>query len=117
MTTSKKEKEFVSYVVELMQSIGPVYSKGMFGGHGIFLEGLMFALVADNVLYLKTDKQTEDDFISKKLEQFSYAKKDEIFKMNYYQAPDEALEDADEMNAWANAAYAVAIRATTKKKK
>jgi len=117
MATTKKEKEFVSYVVELMQSVGPVYSKGMFGGHGIFLEGLMFGLVADNVLYLKTDKQTEEDFISKQLEQFSYAKKDKIFKMNYYQAPEEAMEDADEMNRWASTAYAVAIRATKKKKK
>jgi len=57
MSGSKKEKEFVSYIVDLMQSMGPVYSKGMFGGHGIFLDGLMFGLVADNVLYLKTDKQ------------------------------------------------------------
>ena len=61
MPTSKKEKEFVSYVVELMQSVGPVHAKGMFGGHGIFLDGLMFGLVADSVLYLKVDAETSDD--------------------------------------------------------
>ena len=49
MPTSDVDKEFVSYVVELMQSIGPVRAKGMFGGHGIFLEELMFGLVADNI--------------------------------------------------------------------
>ncbi len=53
MTTSGEEKEFVSYLVELMQSIGPVRAQAMFGGHGIFLEQLMFGLVADSVLYLK----------------------------------------------------------------
>jgi DNA transformation protein len=117
MAASKKEKEFVSYIVELMQSMGPVYSKSMFGGHGVFLDGLMFGLVADNVLYLKTDKLTEEDFISKDLEPFTYAKKDKIFKMNYYQAPEETLEDAEQMNHWANTAYSVAIRAAAKKKK
>ena len=57
MPPSSVEKEFVSYVVELMQSIGPVHAKAMFGGHGIFLEGLMFGLIADSVLYLKVDKK------------------------------------------------------------
>jgi len=57
MPVSNEEKEFVTYVVDLMQSIGPVRAKGMFGGHGIFLEGLMFGLIADSVLYLKVDKE------------------------------------------------------------
>ena len=47
MPSSPEEKEFTSYVVDLMQSIGPVNAKAMFGGYGIFLEGLMFGLVAD----------------------------------------------------------------------
>ena len=62
MPSSSTEKEFVLYVVELMQSLGPVRAKSMFGGHGIFLEGLMFGLVADSVLYLKVDKETENEF-------------------------------------------------------
>jgi len=115
--STKKEKEFVSYIVELMQSMGPVHSKSMFGGHGIFLDGLMFGLIADNVLYLKIDTQTEADFISKDLEPFTYAKKNKVFKMNYYQAPEETLEDNEQMNTWANTAYTVAIRAAEKKKK
>ena len=62
MPASTEEKEFTSYVVELMQSIGPVRAKAMFGGYGIFLEGLMFGLVTDSVLYLKVDKETENEF-------------------------------------------------------
>lgn len=117
MPVSSAEKEFVSYVVELMQSIGPVYAKGMFGGHGIFLDGLMFGLVADSVLYLKTDKETEADFTDKGLEAFTYNKQGKDFKMSYYQAPEEALEDSDEMNYWANKAYDTALRAVSKKQK
>lgn len=117
MHASAVEKEFVSYVVDLMQSIGPVYAKGMFGGHGIFLEGLMFALVADRVLYLKADKESENDFKAKGLEAFSYNKKGREMKMSYYQAPDEALEDSEEMNVWANKAFNAALRAAAKKRK
>ena len=98
MPASSEEKKFVTYVVELMQSMGPVRAKSMFGGHGIFLEDLMFALVADSILYLKVDNETEDEFKSRGLEAFTYHKKGKDFKMSYYQAPEEALEDGEEMN-------------------
>lgn len=116
MPTNKAEKEFVSYVVELMQSIGPVRARGMFGGHGIFLEELMFGLVADNILYLKADDETVNEFMEKELEAFTYYKKGKEFKMSYYQAPEEALEDSEEMNVWANKAYGAALRAASKKR-
>ena len=115
MPTSKKEKEFVSYVVELMQAVGPVHAKSMFGGHGIFLDGLMFALVADSVLYLKVDAEIEEEFQSRGLEPFTYNKKGKEYKMSYFQAPEEAMEDGEEMNAWANKAYSAALRAAAKK--
>ena len=116
MPVSDKEKEFVNYVVELMQSIGPVSAKGMFGGHGIFLDGLMFGLVADSILYLKVDQETEKEFKAKGLDAFTYNKKGKEFKMSYYQAPEDALEDAEEMNLWANKAYAGALRAASNKR-
>ena len=112
-----KEKEFVSYVVDLMQSVGPVHAKGMFGGYGIYLDGLMFGLIADSVLYLKADKETEKEFRDRGLEVFTYSKKGKEIKMSYYQAPEGALEDAEEMNSWANMAYSVALKAASKKTK
>jgi DNA transformation protein len=117
MPASSDDKEFASYVVDLMQSIGPVYSKVMFGGHGVFLDALMFGLIADSVLYLKVDAETVDDFKDRGLDAFTYDKKGKQFKMLYYQAPDEALEDSEEMNIWANKAYAVALNASSKKRK
>lgn len=114
MPISSTEKEFVNYVVDLMQSIGPVRAKGMFGGHGIFLEELMFGLIADGILYLKADKETENEFNEKGLEQFTYYKKRKELKMSYYQAPEETLEDIEEMNTWATKAYNVALRAASK---
>ena len=100
-----------------MQSIGPVRAKRMFGGHGIFLDDLMFALIADDVLYLKADKETENDFKTKDLDAFTYNKKNKTLSMSYYQAPEEALEDNNEMQLWANKAYSAALRAASKKRK
>lgn len=117
MPVSNTEKEFVCYVVDLMQSIGPVRAKGMFGGHGIFLDDLMFGLVADSVLYLKADKEIVQAFKEKGLEAFTYDKQGKEFRMSYYQAPEKALEDVEEMNAWANKAYGTALRVAAKKRK
>ena len=103
------------YIVELMQSIGPVSAKAMFGGYGIFLKGLMFGLIADSVLYLKIDQETEDEFKALGLEPFTYNKKGKELKMSYYQAPGEVLEDSDEMHLWASKAYSAALRSASKK--
>jgi DNA transformation protein len=115
MPVSSEEQEFVSYVVDMMQSIGPVYSKRMFGGHGVFLEGLMFALIADSELYLKADRESEGDFSERGLEPFTYNKKGKLIEMSYFQAPEEAMEDRDAMNEWGNKGYSAALRAAMKK--
>ena len=40
---------------ELFASFGPVTLRRMFGGAGIFSQGLMFGLVFDKAIYLKAD--------------------------------------------------------------
>lgn len=116
MPTSKQDKEFVNYIIELMQGIGPVSAKAMFGGHGIYLDGLMFALITDNVLYFKVNKEIEDEFISRNLEAFTYFKKGKKHSMSYYQAPEETLEDSEAMHLWANKSYRVAQSAAVSKR-
>ena len=117
MALSSDEKEFVAYLVDLMQSIGPVSARRMFGGHGVFLDGLMFGLVADSTLYLKADADSEPAFAALGLEAFTYTKNGKPTRMSYFQAPEEALEDPGQMNVWANKAYAAALRAAAKKRK
>ena len=62
MAISIEQREYVAHIVDLLQFIGPVESKSMFGGFGMFLEGLMFGLVAGNELYLKVDTQNLQDY-------------------------------------------------------
>ena len=117
MSISNSKNEFVTYVVDSMQPLGAVHAKRMFGGHGIFLQGLMFGLIADSVLYLKADKDLENDFIIQGLEAFHYHKKNTLHTLSYYQAPEEALENEEVMFEWATKAYQAAIRVADKKRK
>jgi len=117
MSLSNENEEFTHYILDLMQGVGPVISKRMFGGYGIFIDGLMFAIISDGLLYLKVDSENEMEFISRHSTPFTYLKKGKTCKLSYYQSPEEALEEVDIMFIWANSAYAAARRAAAKKLK
>lgn len=114
---TKPTPEFVVYLVDSLQVVGPVYTKRMFGGFGIFLDGLMFGLVADNIFYLKADEESQADFENAGLEAFKYTRNDRAIALSYYQAPEEAFDSLDVMREWANNAYAAALRSAAKSKK
>ncbi|NJN47504.1 MAG: TfoX/Sxy family protein [Candidatus Competibacteraceae bacterium] len=107
--------EFVAYLLELLHAFGPVRARAMFGGYGLYREGLMFGLVADDMLYLKVDDQSRTEFIAQGLTPFVYHKQGKPYSMSYYLAPLEALEDAELMRQWAQKGYAAALRSRTKK--
>ncbi|MGB5708119.1 MAG: TfoX/Sxy family protein [Arenicellales bacterium] len=117
MPAPSEEIEFVTHVVELMQSVGPANAKRMFGGHGIFLDGLMFGLIAGGDLYLKADDVNVEDFLSRGLEPFSYYKGEKEFKLSYFQTPEETLDDGEAMREWGSKAYEAALRAASEKRK
>ena len=102
--------EFVEYLAEAFREFGPIKVRKMFGGHGIFFDGLMIGLVADDRLYLKIDGESVDQFTERHLPQFQYPKGDKMVGMSYYLAPDEALEEPEAMRYWAQLAYEAALR-------
>jgi len=105
--------EFVEYLKEAFREFGPITVRKMFGGYGVFFQGLMIGLVADDMLYLKVDKRSVASFTDRGLPQFEYPKGDKRVAMSYYLAPEEALEDSAEMQEWAQLAYEAALRART----
>ncbi|MDJ0740867.1 MAG: TfoX/Sxy family protein [Gammaproteobacteria bacterium] len=111
MSRPHPDREFVAHLVDLMQGVGPVASRRMFGGHGLFLGGLMFGLIADGTLYLKADDDSAPLFTTQGLDAFTYHKQGRAYRMSYYQAPEDCLEDVDAMRLWANRAYEAALRA------
>jgi DNA transformation protein len=103
--------EFLEFITEQMVDFGPVSVRRMFGGAGIFRDGLMFALVVDEVLYFKADAQTQTAFEAEGLSPFTYATKNHPRTvMSYWRAPARCLDDPDEMTQWCRDAHAVALR-------
>jgi DNA transformation protein len=101
---------FAALVEDLLRPLGGVTIRRMFGGHGIFRDGVMFALIADDRLYLKTDQASRTRFEDAGLEPFVYDKQGRATVMSYYQAPDAALDDQDVMQDWATTALEAALR-------
>lgn len=92
--------------------LGPVATRRMFGGAGVFADGIMVALVADAVLYLKTDAETRPRFEAAGLPPFSYERAGKpAVVMSYARCPEEAFDDPDVFRDWAGEAIAAAHRA------
>jgi DNA transformation protein len=104
--------EYLAFIKEQLSGFGPVTVRRMFGGAGIFRDGLMFALVAGETLYLKADDASQGEFEALSLPPFSYAARGGTRTvMSYWQAPEACLDDRDEMTQWAQKAFAAALRA------
>lgn len=108
--------EFVDSLHDVFAQFGAIQSKRMFGGHGIYHEGLMFGLVANDVLYLKADKTASGLFDEMGLPPFQYTKGERIMKMSYYMAPEVIFDDPDEARVWANRAFEAALRSRKPRK-
>ena len=108
--------EFSEFLKEQLAGFGPVEVKRMFGGAGLFREGLMFGLIADDVLFFKVDDENTALFEAEDLDHFTYTtKKGEKGLMSYRRAPERCLDDPDDMTEWASHAFAAALRADKKK--
>ena len=98
-------------MVDQLRAFGPVTAKPMFGAWGLYKDGVIFALVAQEVMYLKADAATAAAFDAEGLEPFVYESKvDERIETSYRRAPDEALEDPAVMAEWAALALEAALR-------
>jgi DNA transformation protein and related proteins len=106
-----KGSEFVDFVLERLEPLQGVGVRRMFGGHGIYKDGVMFALIADDQLYLKVDDGNRPAFEARGLQPFTYTDKRRPIQMSYYEAPGEGLDDPEILCDWAHGSYAAALRA------
>lgn len=108
---------FIEHIGELFFPFADFRSKRMFGGHGIYANERFIALVADGVLYLKTDDENRGEFEKAGMGPFIFKSKDgKESAMSYYQCPDEAFARVETMKPWIDLAVGAAIRQESKKK-
>ncbi len=123
-------RDFADYCCELLASAGPCTAKRMFGGWGISVDGMSIAIIADlgagDKLWLKADEETRAQWVAEGCARFTYSvTKNGInynMGMNYYSAPEEAMDSPDAMRPWARLALdcaqsAMALRLARRAKK
>jgi DNA transformation protein len=101
--------EFVNYVVDQLDNWADVTVRKMFGGAGLYCDGIIFAVIADDVAYLKVDDSNREDFIKAGSAPFNpYQEKDKTIVMSYYEIPVDVLEDPEQLAKWAQRSLAIA---------
>jgi len=102
--------DLAQFAMELFEPMGGVSLRKMFGGHGFFKSGLMFALIYGDEIYLKADDEAKGPYEDEDAKQFLYEGKNKTTAMGYWTVPERLLDDADEFNEWAKSAFEVALR-------
>lgn len=104
---------------DLMSGLGRVTIKRMFGGKGVYHEGLIVALVVDGELLLKADNISAPEFEAAGCRQWVYEghmRKGPV-AMPYWSIPEDAYDDPEHMAVWARKAHQASLRAGNAKKK
>jgi DNA transformation protein and related proteins len=102
---------FADFLREQLAPLGRVTLRRMFGKTGVFCDGLMLAMVRDDVLYVRVDDGNRTAF--KEAEAFpplNYAKKGGTIDLAFWRVPERLFDDPDEFVTWARAALGAARR-------
>ncbi|MEP9371408.1 TfoX/Sxy family protein [Mesorhizobium sp. KR1-2] len=100
-------------IVDLFAGLGPVSVRRIFGGKGIYFNGVIFALELRGELMLKADAESAPDFEAAGCVQWTNvgSRHGKTVAMPYWTVPESAVDDPDEMANWARKAYEAGLRA------
>jgi DNA transformation protein len=106
-------EDFLEFLRDQLRGLGPITTRRMFSGAGIYCDGIIFALLLRDVLHFKVDEGNRDAYEAEGLEPFIYEARGKSVRMEAYRrVPERLLDDPDEMLEWASAAVAAGRRAS-----
>ena len=107
---------FAEFLREHLAPLGRVTLRRMFGKSGVFCDGVMFAMVTDNTLYVRVDDHNRATFQeAASFPPLNYAKKGSTIDLAFWRVPERLFDEPDELVAWARAALAAAHRVAVKR--
>jgi len=97
----KQKNGFVEYILELLEPLGDIQVKRIFGGVILHLGNKQLGIIISDVLYFKiVDSQLQDQYKTAGSKQFSYTRKDKAKRIvikNWWSVPAEAMDDRDKI--------------------
>lgn len=110
-----RRNEYVDWLCERLAPLGGIRVRRMFGAYGLYSGELFFAIVSDDVFYVKADALSVAEFEREGLEPFTYAMKDgSLQSLRYYPLPESAIDDDLEFLRWARKGIEAALRSPRK---
>jgi DNA transformation protein len=107
---------FAEFLREQLAPLGRVSLRRMFGKSGVFCDGIMLGMVADNMLFLRVDEQNRDAFReAADSPPLSYEKKGSTIDLAFWRAPERLFDEPEELVAWARLALAAARRVAARR--
>ena len=109
---------FAEFLREQLAPLGRVTLRRMFGKTGVFCDGVMFGVAADNMLYLRVDDFNREIFEeARSSPPLNYEKKGTTIDLAFWRAPERLFDEPDELVAWARLALEAARRVAAKRKR
>ena len=100
----------IEHLRDLFAPLGAMSARAMFGGYGIYLDGLIVGIVIGEALYLKADERTRARFEQAGCHPFVYDLKGRPLTMSYWSLPEDALDSPQALQPWARLAIEAARR-------
>jgi DNA transformation protein len=107
--------DYRDFVLEQLAAAGRVQPRAMFGGVGLYLDGLFFALIDDDTLYFKADEASRRRYEAAGSRPFCPDASRPEQAMGYWQVPADVLEDPEALVEWAREAQGVALSKRSKR--
>ena len=101
--------DYLRYIIDQLTSLDRVTSRRMFGGVGLYCDGLFFGIISADTVYFKVDDSNRAIYEARGMDKFRPFRDKPQLSMNYYEVPADVIEDPEELAAWARRSLAVAI--------
>lgn len=109
--------QFVETVIQHLSPFGSITARKMFGGYGVYKDGVIIALIADDIIYLKASPETEPYFELFGSKPFVYEGKNRPVKMSYWEVVPQVWDSHALLHKWVTLAYETSIASNAKKAK
>jgi DNA transformation protein len=108
--------DYLQYVLEQLARLPRVTSRRMFGGIGLYSDGVFFGIIDNDTVFFKVDDSTRGRYVERGSEAFRPYKDRPEVSMSYFHVPADVLEDADELVPWGRAAVRAAVASAESKR-
>ena len=106
-----------AWTQEALEPLGAVTMRRMMGAAVLYLDGIVFAVIEDDEIWLKADAESASVWDEAGCERFTFTGKDgKVETMNYRRAPSDVHDDAEAMRRWAALAVEAGLRGAAKKR-